>query len=72
MRLNDRSDGSIKALLILGLLLANIAVARTQHRAPSQPPGSVRASRAALGASPSARTTNDVREARTLPDLFQL
>lgn len=72
MRLNDRRDGSIKAILILALLAANIAVALTQHRAPSQAPGSARASRAALGALPSARTTNDIREARTLPDLFQL
>jgi hypothetical protein len=33
MRLNDLSDGSIKALLILGLLIANIAVALS-HRSP--------------------------------------
>jgi hypothetical protein len=72
MRLNDRSDGSIKALLILGLLLANIAVTHTQHRLPSQPLVGAGASRAAPGASPSARTTNDIREARTLPDPFQL
>ena len=33
MRLDDRSDRSIKALLILGLLIANIAVALS-HRRP--------------------------------------
>jgi hypothetical protein len=31
MRLNDLSDGSIKTLLILGLLFANIAVALPGH-----------------------------------------
>ena len=31
MRLNDLNDGSIKTLLILGLLFANIAVALPRH-----------------------------------------
>jgi hypothetical protein len=44
MRLNDLSDGSIKTLLILVLLVANIAVALPHRRVDSQPPGSVRAS----------------------------
>ncbi|MEO6970158.1 MAG: hypothetical protein ABI217_04620, partial [Chthoniobacterales bacterium] len=36
MRLNDLSAGSIKTLLILVLVLANIAVALAHHRASSQ------------------------------------
>ncbi len=40
MRLNDLSDGSIKTLLILGLLLANIAVAFSNRHADARPPGS--------------------------------
>jgi hypothetical protein len=31
MRLNDLNDGSIKALLILGLLLANVTAAHLRH-----------------------------------------
>jgi hypothetical protein len=37
MRLNDLNDGSIKTLLILGLLFANIAVALPHHGGSSQP-----------------------------------
>jgi hypothetical protein len=36
MRLNDLSGGSIKTLLILVLILANIAVALAHHRALPQ------------------------------------
>ncbi len=42
MRLNDLSDGSIKTLLIIVLLAANIAVALAHHRALPQSPGSGR------------------------------
>ena len=42
MRLNDLGDGSIKTLLILVLLAANIAVALAHHRVPAQRPGSAR------------------------------
>jgi hypothetical protein len=35
MRRNDRNAGSIKALVILALLAANIVVALTHHSAPS-------------------------------------
>ncbi len=52
MRLNDRHDGSIKTLLILVLLVANIAVALAHHRALLQPPGSARDPRAGFGDSP--------------------
>ena len=54
MRLNDLSDGSIKTLLILILLAANIAVALAHHRTSPQlpPPGSADASPALFGAPP--------------------
>ena len=39
MRWNDLSDGSIKTLLILVLLFANIAVALPHRRLDSQRPG---------------------------------
>jgi len=54
MRLNDLSDGSIKTLLILALILANIAVALAHHRAPLQlpPPRSARAAPALPGQPP--------------------
>jgi hypothetical protein len=45
MRLNDLNNGSIKTLLILALLAANIAIALAFHRAPLQLPGSARDSR---------------------------
>jgi hypothetical protein len=51
MRLNDRRDGSIKALLILGLIIANIAVASSHRRADAQLPGSAGASPAVSRAS---------------------
>jgi hypothetical protein len=50
MRWNDLSGGSIKTLLVLCLLAANFALALPQRRARTQPPGSVRASRAVFGA----------------------
>jgi hypothetical protein len=66
MRLNDLSGGSIKTLLILILILANIAVALAHHRVLPQPPGSAGASPALFGAPPksswSARRVS--REAR--------
>jgi hypothetical protein len=52
MRLNDLSDGSIKTLLILVLILANIAVALAHHRASSHLPGSAREVRALVGQPP--------------------
>ncbi len=78
MRLNDLNDGSIKTLLILGLLFANIALASSHRRADAQPPGSARASRAVFGALaenfPGSRATRAfaeapraAREARALP-----
>ncbi len=51
MRLNDLNDGSIKTLLILALLLANLALNLPGDSASRIFPGSARASRAALGAS---------------------
>lgn len=45
MRRNDRSDGSLKALLILLLLAANILLALAQH--DSAPVVSARKSRTA-------------------------
>ncbi len=55
MRTNDRSGGSLKALLILLLVAANIIAALPDERARLQFPGSARASRAAFGASANAR-----------------
>ena len=52
MRLNDLSDGSVKTLLILVLILANIAVALARHRAPSQPPRSAHQASALVGQPP--------------------
>ena len=70
MRRNDLNDGSIKALLIFVLIVANIAVA-AQDRASSQPPGSARASRAVFGALaeniPGSRATRALGETRALP-----
>ena len=37
MRRNDRNAGSIKALIILALLAANIVVALPRHHAPPSP-----------------------------------
>lgn len=56
MRLNDLSDGSIKALLILGLLFANIGVVVSQRGVDLH------------GSSRVARAPSAVREARALPD----
>jgi hypothetical protein len=84
MRWNDLNGGSIKALLILWLLAANFAAGVPNHNGGLQPPGSARASRAAFGASPNARTTSGTqerekfsagapktaREARALPGRF--
>ena len=49
MRLNDRNDGSIKALLSLVLVAANIATLSPNNNAP--PPGSAGASPAVSRAS---------------------
>lgn len=75
MRWNDLSHGSIKTFLILGLLLANIAVSFSHRRVDAQPPESARASRAAFGDSPNARATSGKEkpgktagEARALPE----
>jgi hypothetical protein len=62
MRLNDLNGGSIKTLLILVLLVANLVAALPNKSGRSQSPGSARTPRAALAASPSARTASDVRE----------
>ncbi|MEO5717969.1 MAG: hypothetical protein ABIR29_05295 [Chthoniobacterales bacterium] len=53
MRLQDRHDGSIKALLILVLLVANIAVAASHRRA--EPPRQ-------LATSPAANWPNDLSQ----------
>jgi hypothetical protein len=79
MRLNDLNGGSIKTLLILVLLFANIAVAHPRRSEDAQPPGSARASRAVFGAlvetfsgSHAARALDEApsaaRETRALPD----
>ncbi len=52
MRLNDLNDGSIKTLLILCLLAANISLALPNDSKGTQPPGSARASRAVSAPSP--------------------
>ncbi|MBA3650397.1 MAG: hypothetical protein H0W66_02660 [Chthoniobacterales bacterium] len=78
MHPNDRRDGSIKVLLILVLLLANIALALPRNHRTSPAPGSARASRAVFGALaeniPGSRATRALgeppsaaREARVLP-----
>jgi len=51
MRLNDLSDGSVKTLLILLLLAANIAIALAHHDASLAPLGSASASPAVSRAS---------------------
>lgn len=79
MRLNDRRAGSIKTLLILVLIAANIAVALAHHRAPSESPGnelparpSAGASRALFGALaenfPGSPATRALGGARALPE----
>ena len=80
MRAEDRSSGSIKVLIILILLFANIVLSLSHRPADAQPPGSARASRAVFGALaenfPSSRTVTPealgeapsaAREARALP-----
>jgi hypothetical protein len=62
MRAEDRNRGSIKALMILVLLAANIAASLPHDSGPLSTPGSARAPRAALGAPPSARTSTNLRE----------
>ena len=77
MRLNDLSAGSIKTLLILGLLFANIALAIPRPGAGSLL-GSARDSCAAFGDSPNARATSDAEkqgktggQSRALPNSLQ-
>ncbi len=86
MRLSDLSDGSIKTLLILGLILANIAVAFSHRNADAQPPGSARDPRAGDGDPPSrtfsssplrpqarfGESPKPARESRALPELKAL
>ncbi|HEX4666930.1 MAG TPA: hypothetical protein VH207_10035 [Chthoniobacterales bacterium] len=80
MRLNDRHDGSIKTVLILGLVAANLALTFSHEGAHSQAPGSARASRSVFGALAENRPPNAAifpealgeapiaaREARALP-----
>jgi hypothetical protein len=72
MRLNDLNDGSIKTLLILILLGANIAVAIAHRRAEPQPPGSARASRAVFGAfAENSAGSGAARALQTLPSPLQ-
>ncbi len=42
MRPDDLKEGSLKALLVLVLLVANIVVASPEKSAPSRTPGAVR------------------------------
>jgi hypothetical protein len=53
MRTVDLSGGSLKALLLVLLIAANLLAALPNDSARGRSPGSARASRAALGASPS-------------------
>ena len=52
MRLNDLNDGSIKTLLILGLLMANLALNLPGDSASRIFSGSARASHAGFGDPP--------------------
>ena len=52
MRLNDRHDGSIKTLLILGLLAANIALTLPNDKAPSPSPRPIRTTQFVLPSLP--------------------
>lgn len=82
MRLNDLSDGSIKTLLIFGLLFANIAVAFSHRHQDAPPPESGHASRGVFGAlaenfpgmhatQPLGEAPNGARQARVLPNPLQ-
>ncbi len=82
MRLNDLSDGSIKTLLIFGLLFANIAVAFSHRHQDAPPPESRHASRSVFSAlaenfpdvhatQPLGEAPNGAREAGVLPNPLQ-
>ncbi len=62
MRLNDLNDGSIKTLLILGLVVANLVTQLPHNNGQSLLPGNARDARAVFGASPNARITSDPQE----------
>ncbi|MBA3834227.1 MAG: hypothetical protein H0X34_20505 [Chthoniobacterales bacterium] len=62
MRTDDLSGGSLKALLVLLLVAANILVALPHDRRSPLVPASALAPLAELGASPSTRTTHGAQE----------
>ncbi|MEO8044154.1 MAG: hypothetical protein ABI674_04555 [Spartobacteria bacterium] len=72
MPAEDRNRGSIKVLIILVLLFANIVLSFSHRRVDPPPPGSARASRAVFGALAenfpnSSGSAREAREARALP-----
>ncbi len=67
MRTDDLSGGSLKALLLLLLVAANIIAALPNERAWLQSRWSAQASRAAFGASPNARSASDAKDQEKFP-----
>lgn len=65
MRLNDLNDGSIKTLLVLLLLAANLALTLPNKNGGAPTPGSARASRGVFSGS---RANRALGEAHALPN----
>lgn len=72
MRLNDLNDGSIKTLLVLLLLAANLALTLPNKGGGAPTPGSARASRGVFGARAEnfsgSRANRALGEAHALPN----